>query len=99
MHNGNEMAACSSDLGSEAAKAVLSIEEQAAIASSRIEQIAVAAEQLTTTIKDMSLHMDQIAQNIGANSSATDKIADTATELNQQAERLQRKTTQFKIVA
>ena len=98
MHNGNETAARSSDLGSDAAKAVQSIEGQSAIASSRIEQIAVAAEQLTTTIQDMSLHMDQIAQNIGENSSATDKIAETATEVNQQAERLQRKTTQFKIV-
>ena len=84
------------DLGTKASGAIAAILERVASASDQTRQIAVATEELSTTIHNVAANTDHIAQGIGGQTEATRSIARTTTSLAERAEELKALALRFR---
>ena len=97
IESGRENVERGNQFGAEAAEAVKKIEGQVESASDRTQQIAVAIEQLASTVKDMAQNMEQISEATDRSSTESSAIVETSQLVAQRATELKQLTARFKI--
>ena len=97
IEGGRDSVQRSTEFGAEAAEAIHGIEGQVESASDRTQQIAVAIEQLASTVRDMAQNMEHISDAVGQSSAESAAIVDTSQRVAQRAIDLKQITARFKI--
>ncbi|MFT6915671.1 MAG: methyl-accepting chemotaxis protein [Motiliproteus sp.] len=97
IESGRDSMQRSTQLGAEAAEAMHGIEGQVESASDRTHQIAVAIEQLASTMRDMAQNMEHISAAVGESSFESAAIVNTSQQVAGRAIDLKQITARFKI--
>ncbi|WP_207062840.1 methyl-accepting chemotaxis protein [Motiliproteus sp. SC1-56] len=97
IEQGKERAEEGNAHGADAAEAVATIEQQVEIASSGTDQIAVAIEELSSTVKEMASSMEAISGSVNDTTQQTRAIVDTSQQVAGKAAELKQLTTRFKL--
>jgi methyl-accepting chemotaxis protein len=97
MRTGKELAGKGETLAIDADQAVAEINEQTQKAAQRIDQIAVATEELTNVIQDVAKNMDQVAQQVDESSQETQNVASTTESLQREAEEMRALAARFRV--
>ncbi|MFT5721515.1 MAG: methyl-accepting chemotaxis protein [Motiliproteus sp.] len=97
IESGRDSVQRSTQFGAEAAEAIHGIEGQVESASDRTHQIAVAIEQLASTMRDMAQNMEHISAAVGESSFESAAIVNTSQQVARRAIDLKQITARFKI--
>ncbi|NTU60254.1 MAG: hypothetical protein HGA98_04240, partial [Deltaproteobacteria bacterium] len=97
MMGGQQTVARASALGKHAEETIHSVESQVSEATRQTHLIAVATEELSSTIQHLASNIDEIAQGSGQNTMAGEEIARTAESLARKADDLKTLTERFRI--
>ena len=97
IESGQESVQRSNQLSAEAAEAIRDIEGQILSASDSTQRIAVAIEELASTVRDMAQNMEEISAAVGRSSTESAAIVTTSQQVAQRAIDLKQITARFRI--
>jgi methyl-accepting chemotaxis protein len=95
MREGQDSVSEGETLGERAGEVIGDVAARVAEATDQTQRIAVATQQLSTTITDMVASMEDVARKVAQNTEAGTQIAQTADRLSVQAVELKTLTSRF----